>query len=619
MAIHRSAATRLGAAMAAAALGIAAGCAAQHEPAIMEWQAPEPSLAVLPQTFEFGGSAAGIHLREAAAEPDFLILEVAATGARGLKAIYFTLHYDAAQLTPLAAEASAELQTAGPLLQLAAMQEPGRLHFGAVVVHPDQAGRGLSGNSALATVRFARQRFDAPRRASIPPRSDAARSELQLDVPTRTFTWRYYSPGDYDQNGEVGIADLTPLGLHFGETASGPAFDPATAQSVVDGDGNGEINLADLTTIGQNFGNNVSSFRVFGGATAGDYPAGNDASDGIAELETVPFSAVQGNAAAERVWFQYHLDPLPAAYYWVRPVDSAGASGTPSTAQDLLAGIPNSPPSASLLADISAGTLPLLVNFTATATDPDLFDSLEYHWDFDGDGSFDLNSGGVNTAAYTFTSSAQFTARVYVSDGTDWSNASTTVTVATPGGNVAPLVILHADPPGGFGPLPVNFTAEVIDPDAGQTYSFQWDFEDDGFFDLDSGPVSAATSTYSYDFVTSGYYTCRVRVSDGFDTAESTATISVNPPDNPPVFDFFNSDVSSGPAPLTVNFSASATDLDGDPVSYLWDFEGNGSWVAGGDVATHTYNPPGTYNAFCRAEDGIEGTTAAPIVITVSP
>ena len=35
-------------------------------------------------------------------------------------------------------------------------------------------------------------------------------------------------------------------------------------------------------------------------------------------------------------------------------------------------------------------------------------------------------------------------------------------------------------------------------------------------------------------------------------------------------------------------------------------------------MESHTYTTPGSYNCFVRAEDGIEGTTAFPIVITVT-
>jgi hypothetical protein len=65
------------------------------------------------------------------------------------------------------------------------------------------------------------------------PGSAGAAPLLELDVDGSTLKWHFASPGDYDQNGEVNVADLTPLGLHFAET--GP-FDPLSVLSVIDGD-----------------------------------------------------------------------------------------------------------------------------------------------------------------------------------------------------------------------------------------------------------------------------------------------------------------------------------------------------------------------------------------------
>ncbi|MCH7471738.1 hypothetical protein IIA79_02160, partial [bacterium] len=64
------------------------------------------------------------------------------------------------------------------------------------------------------------------------------------------FEWSYRNHGDYDQNGEVNIADLTPVGQNFGAMIGDPGW---AAAQVADGDGNGEVNIADISPIGQNF------------------------------------------------------------------------------------------------------------------------------------------------------------------------------------------------------------------------------------------------------------------------------------------------------------------------------------------------------------------------------
>jgi hypothetical protein len=74
-----------------------------------------------------------------------------------------------------------------------------------------------------------------------------------------SLTWNHYQRGDYDLNGEVNVADLTPVGFHFMKNSGDPDW---PAASVADGDGNGEINVADITPIGQNFGAVVAGYVV---------------------------------------------------------------------------------------------------------------------------------------------------------------------------------------------------------------------------------------------------------------------------------------------------------------------------------------------------------------------
>ncbi len=76
------------------------------------------------------------------------------------------------------------------------------------------------------------------------------------------LAWSYVNRGDYDQNSEANIADLTPLSTRLGERTDDGELDEL--DSVLDGDGNGEVNLADITVLGQNFLNRVSAYRVYG-------------------------------------------------------------------------------------------------------------------------------------------------------------------------------------------------------------------------------------------------------------------------------------------------------------------------------------------------------------------
>ncbi|MBN2082346.1 pre-peptidase C-terminal domain-containing protein [bacterium] len=84
---------------------------------------------------------------------------------------------------------------------------------------------------------------------------------------TIELSWTYRHRGDYDQNGEVNVSDISPIGVHFGKTNAGADWNMA---QVADGDSNGQVLASDLTPIGQNFGSIVQGYVVESTATPGD-------------------------------------------------------------------------------------------------------------------------------------------------------------------------------------------------------------------------------------------------------------------------------------------------------------------------------------------------------------
>lgn len=92
-----------------------------------------------------------------------------------------------------------------------------------------------------------------------------------------------------------------------------------------------------------------------------------------------------------------------------------------------------------------------------------------------------------------------------------------------------PVADLIGDPLTGNAPLPVSFDASASnDPDngggaGGGIDKFEWDWEDDGVYDFDSG--TDATVSHSYEAV--GDYVCRLRVTDN-ESSTATATVSIS-------------------------------------------------------------------------------------------
>ena len=90
------------------------------------------------------------------------------------------------------------------------------------------------------------------------------------------------------------------------------------------------------------------------------------------------------------------------------------------------------------------------------------------------------------------------------------------------------------------------------------------------------------------------------------------------PPDNaPPVLGDVTATPTSGFAPLPVEFTADATDADGDELSYSWDFD-DGSAGADTKNASHTYQQAGTYDAKVTVTDG-EASASKTVQVTVLP
>ncbi|MGB9849139.1 MAG: PKD domain-containing protein [Moorellaceae bacterium] len=74
----------------------------------------------------------------------------------------------------------------------------------------------------------------------------------------------------------------------------------------------------------------------------------------------------------------------------------------------------------------------------------------------------------------------------------------------------------------------------------------------------------------------------------------------------------------SVPVNQTVNFSAVASDPDGDPVNtYEWTVPGRGTFVSGSPGITASWSSPGSYTVSVRAQDAY-GKWSAPASITVS-
>jgi PKD repeat protein len=544
------------------------------------------ALDVLPQTFE--GGAGGRFSVATRTVGDNVEATVSVENARDLRAAYFDLAYDAAHYHPVGASARGLLAHTDKLLTMSVLDQPGTVSHGQAVLGD---GAGFSGNGVVATVQFAP---GPARAASQAPQTNASRGTVSWDPTTRTLSWYYFNQGDYDQNGETNIADLSPLSKYFKQT--GP-FAPNSIREVVDGDGNGEINIADLTPIAANFKASAEGYKIYKSTNQADIPTENGAPSSLPEVDEVPFASAQGDRQNQRLQFSYTMPPTNAGdYFWVRPYDGSGGVGTPFGSaggdQDLTIRIVNEPP-------VGEGT----------ETDPFILDpQVEYQVEVmhstvgdvstDSETAYtvDANDAGTLTNSDAILRVAETFAGDFTISGT-WQGV-----LAQPElnycrvqqdqpDNQPPTVSLDADTTIGDLPLVVEFLATAVDD--GSVITYEWDWNGDGIFDENSGTGNLAYHTFD----TAGTFVVTVRGTDeGGLSATAEITIIVHEPggENEPPVAIIEAD----------NFDGSwSYDLDGDIVKFEWDFESDGTWDAEGMSATHTYDTAGIFQVSLRVTD----------------
>ncbi len=236
-----------------------------------------------------------------------------------------------------------------------------------------------------------------------------------------------------------------------------------------------------------------------------------------------------------------------------------------------------------------SGEAPLTVSFTGSGTAFGGATITNYAWDFNNDGVTDSNKA---SDSHTYNTPGNYKATLTVVDSNNKVGTKDEwIMVKTPG--KAPYVSLQADKVSGNAPMTVNFLA-VGEDDDGTIVSYAWDFNGDGVTDKTG---ASATETFS----TPGNYLVTVTVVDNSGKAASdTEWIMVK---SQPVVTITASPIS-GEAPLTVDFSATATGTTGGIAKYEWDFNGDGVTDSTSSNPEYTFTTPANQKVTLRIEDG---------------
>ena len=241
--------------------------------------------------------------------------------------------------------------------------------------------------------------------------------------------------------------------------------------------------------------------------------------------------------------------------------------------------IPTPAPSSALLIDQTAGDAPLDVVFRIAAPDPARIVQIEL--DFEGDGTFDafhtsvaeVNEDGLR---YTYTEAGRYFPRLRLGDTSGEISETSAEIVVSQMGNQPPSVLLSADSEEGTAPLSVGFQAQASDAE-GDIRSYEWDFDGDGVFDLNTAELGSTNHIY----LNGGLQQATVQVTDGAGlTARSSLLVKVTREGNLPPTARLDADKRTGdPVPVEITLDASASsDPEGPLKLYEWDLDGNGSY-----------------------------------------
>jgi M6 family metalloprotease-like protein len=177
-----------------------------------------------------------------------------------------------------------------------------------------------------------------------------------------------------------------------------------------------------------------------------------------------------------------------------------------------------------------------------------------------------------------------------------------------PDPNEFPVAALSASTLSGVSPLTVDFTGSATDSD-GYIYSYHYDFGD--------GQISTLQNP-SHTFTNSGNYTVTLTAVDD-NSAVGMANVSISVTDSSlnhaPVI-ILNASITSGDAPLTVSFAASASDTDGYITSYHYDFGDGETSLEQNPV--HVFSVAGQYDVTLSVSDNDGAVTQATAIIKVT-
>jgi len=191
-----------------------------------------------------------------------------------------------------------------------------------------------------------------------------------------------------------------------------------------------------------------------------------------------------------------------------------------------------------------------------------------------------IDPGAATPTKYDIVADSQALGTIGRDDSKDYIDAPgwEGFTVAVPP-TQPPVAAFSADVVSGTAPLTVNFTDQSTETPT----AWEWDFNNDG-------TVDSTIQNPSHIYSAGGTYTVKLTVTNAVGSDSEVSTITVSAPPLPVAA--FSADVTSGSAPLAVQFTDQST---GSPTAWAWDFDNDSTVDSTAQNPSYTYDAAGTY------------------------